>query len=327
MVIITQRPSRTITGPITSRWTAAHNPVIYKFARRDREVSAVIIVSGDLRLTMDSVAGLIVGQSVYVNTTKYKGVGTIDTITAPYIFVSGFENNGSDTTGYVNDIKRNYKIEIKIYEAGNNLLLGSTSCVPFTTGIGSKNLSLYVSAYLENKNDFGYDVVNQRDTDRFLKFYITYRETWTDGSADLITDAAQPIYAVNAAKQLGDLHGQNMGDYTPSYVPFQKGKFLTKFRRPVYFPGYPFSLSFIYSELANVTLSKRERRLNVNRAQQSENSLQLDAQEREAVNRITLTGGYPSNVKYITLDIITGDLIEDAYTYPGYVEDGYVAQL
>lgn len=326
MVTIISRPVRTV-DEIVSRWTASHNPVIYKFSRIDRNITAVIEAGGFLRLTLDDATGLEIGQSGYMNTSKYKGGVVIENISGSFIYVSGLTLNGSDTVGYFNEVKRNYRIEINIREAGNNKLLGSTSCVPFTDGKGQKDLSSYVSAYLKLINAFGYDVVNERDINASIKFYITYQEKWLGGSGDLVSDNAQPVYAVNAAKQIGDINGQNMAEYVLVYPSTRLAKWLTKFRRPVYFEGLPFSISFVHSEQLAVQITKKERHLNVNQSQVDEGSESLDIEQRESVNRLMLAGGYASTVKFIGLQLVSGAPAEPGYVYTGYVEEGYVAQL
>jgi hypothetical protein len=325
-VTITQRPSRS-NEDLTSRWTAAHNPVIYKFQRRDRSVTAVIVVGDEVRFTLDDATGLEVGYSVYVGTSKYKGYAVIESISSNFVYTSGLTPNGSDGAGYMNDTKRNYKINIKIYESGNNRLLGSTACVPFTNGAGTKDVGVYVAAYLKLINTFPYDVVNLRDVNSSIKFYITFQEVWTGGSVTLQSDISNPIYAMNAARQIGDNFGQNYHDYVLVYPNVRLAKFLTKFKRPVYFKGKPFAIGFIHSELLGVQLSKVERQLNANMVQVDEGTQALDIDQKESVNHMTIDGDYPDTVKYIALKINSGAPASSGYVYPGYVEDGYVEQI
>ena len=303
MVNITQRPTRTVD--ILSRWTAAHNPVIYKFSRRDREVTAIIVSGSYLRLSVDS-TGIVVGNKIYVGATKYKGVGTVVNVSSGVVYVSGFNVTlGDDGTGYINLSLRNYRIEISIYESGSNALLGLTSCVPFTNGAGTKDVGKYVSAYLKLQNTFAYDALNKRDTNGSIKFYITYKETYTGGGGDLVSDAAQPIYAVNAAKQIGDVNGQNMAEFVAAYPTTRTAKFLTKFKRPVYFEGLPFSIGFIYSELLGVQITKEETQLDVNMATQSVGYDNLDPEQKEGVNSLMLAGSYPANTRFVELQLLS----------------------
>lgn len=324
-VTITQRPTRT-NEALTSRWTAAHNPTIYKFQRTDRAITAVIVSGVQLRLSLTDVAGLAAGTMVYMNTTKYKGAVLIETVGVGAIWVSGMALNGSDGAGYLNETKRNYRIEIKIYEHGNNKLLGSTSCVPFTNGSGTKDLGVYVAAYLKLVNNFGYDVVNERDVNASIKFYITFQEVWSGGSNSVQSDQVNYIFAVNAARQIGDKFGQNMHDYVLVYPNIRPAKFLTKFKRPVYFKGQPFSIGFIHSELLSVQLTKVETHLNINKVQVSVGNESLDIEQRESINNLMLAGDYADSVKYIKVKITSGAPASSGYVYPGYVEEGYVAQ-
>jgi hypothetical protein len=325
MVTITQRPTKT-NEALTSKWTAAHNPVIYKFQRRDRDILSVIVAGSQLRISLNDATGLEVGTSVYVSTTKYKGAALIEIIIDDDIWVSGITPNGSDGAGYLNDTRRNYRIDIKIYESGNNKLLGATSCVPFNTGAGTKDLGVYVAAYLKLVNTFTYDAINKRDVNGSIKFYITFQEIWTGGIEDLQTDVASPIFAVNAARQIGEQFGQNMHPFVVVFPTTRTAKFLTKFKRPVYFTGKPFSIGFIYSELVSVQLHKVEQRLDVNKLQVSEVSTPLDTGQRESVNSLMLDEGYAANVRYVRLKLTSGAPVTEEYVYPGYVLTGYVAK-
>jgi hypothetical protein len=326
-VTITARPTRTDEA-LTSRWTAAHNPVIYKFQRRDRDISSVSESSGWLRLLMPDPSGLSVGDTVYINTFRYKGAVRIEATSVSAVWVSGLPYTGTDGAGYMNELsKRNYRIAINVYESGSDKLLGATSCVPFTDGSGKKDLGIYVAAYLKLVPTFEYDAVNKRDTNASLRFYITYQELWTGGSSDVFNDSVNYIYAVNAARQIGDSFGQNMHPYVLAYPTIRTAKFLTKFKRPVYFKGEPFSVGFIHSELLDVNLVKVETLLNINKAELAEGYDTLDVEQRESVNALMLAGDYASNVKYIRLKITSGEPAAPTYVYPGYVTDGYVAQL
>lgn len=325
-VTITQRPTRS-NEHLTSRWTAAHNPVIYKFQRRDREISGVTVNLGQLRLTLNDASGINPGDSVYVSTTKYKSPATVEAVAVSDIWVSGITPAGNDGTGYLNLSLRNYRIQINIYEVGNNRLLGSTACVPFTNGAGTKDLAIYLAAYLKLRNTITYEAVNERDVYGSIKFYITFQEFWEGGSGEVQSDASNFIFAVNAARQIGDKYGQNLSEFVVMAPTTRKAKFLTKFKRPVYFEGQPFAIGFIYSELTSLQLNKNEVRLNANMQQVSEQSTELNPDGREAVNALTLDGGYSSTVKYVRLKLTSGVPVTEAYVYPGYVEDGYVAKL
>lgn len=334
MITITERPLRTI-GALTSRWTAGHNPVVYKFERSDYDVTDVqptpALHGGSILVRIPAIGiGLHVGGSAYLGTVKYKGIGTIADVqesggTTTYVWLTGIAANGLDMGGKFNDLgRRNYRIEIQIKEAGSDKLLGVADVAPFTNGLGKIDLRRYLSAYLLLRNDFAYNTVNKRDVYGSVKFYITYQERWLGNDGPVISDSAQPIFVTNSAKQIMDKHGQNMAEYVISNV--SPAKFLTKFKSPVYWEGYPFSLSFIYSELLSFQVHKVEALLDVNKVQTGVNSAQLSDPERESVNRLMLDGGYGAATKYVRLKLRTGNPIPDDYVYPGYVDEGYVAQ-
>lgn len=330
MITITERPLRTI-GPLTSRWTAGHNPVVYTFERSDYDVaeaSYTAALGGTLRVRIDATGlGFEAGASVYLGTLKYKGIGVIEDVQegppGTTMWLSGFSDNGLDVSGKVNDLsRRNYRVEIRIREYGSNKLLGMVDVAPFTNGIGKIDLQRYLASYLLLRNDFAYNKVNQRDIYGSVKFYITYQERWLGNDGPEVSDIGQPIFVTNSAKQIMDKNGQNMAEYVLS--EYQPAKWLTTFKSPVYWEGYPFSLSLINSELLSMELHKNEALLDVNKQQIVQQSDLLDNNERQSVNRVMLKGSYGNNVQYVRLKINSGTPIADEYVYPGYVEAGYV---
>lgn len=104
-----------------------------------------------------------------------------------------------------------------------------------------------------------------------------------------------------------------------------RGKFLTMFPSPVYFEGYPFDLSFIYSkEYADSGVYVGRTELVLDASGETIHFHFLTLPERaQFVNRLMLEGGYPSNAKKIDFTLGWKDVyVEDGYVDEDYVEEG-----
>jgi hypothetical protein len=237
-----------------------------------------------------------------------------------------FTCSGIDSTSYY--------VVVEIYELTTALLLGKSTYKPFLNSAGTggavkADISHYVKAYLKNKYATPAGV-NARDINNTVGFYIIIKEYTVDGLLNSTTDQTNPIYALNAAKQIGDLYGSNMGEYYPwneDLGESRRAKFLTKFVQPRYFPGYPFTLSFIYANLSGVEIKRIEDKLDINSQHVSDTETQLDVTQVNAVNLLTLAGDYDPGIKFVNVSLKTGAALPETYTYLGYVEEGYTETI
>lgn len=160
--------------------------------------------------------------------------------------------------------KKNYRIEIEI-TSQSGVVTGQWS--PNTAGFTRADISAYLQGLVNAKDNFKYDVINWRDMDRAASFTVRYRAVW-DGDASVWYDAPQPYYVTWSAMQLGDLYGGNMAEYVPmvSGNTTLAAKWLTLFKEPTWTVGYPFDLSFIFSEyIIGSAVKMRTISLDINR--------------------------------------------------------------
>lgn len=233
---------------------------------------------------------------------------------------------------------QNTKIKIFVYEYGSNLLLGSDSYRPKLSRflerglktIYSYSLNVDISTILRSYLYSAYDVdfengINCKDNGNSIKIYIKYQVITSDTEGTIVSDESNYLYVTNTAKQPGDAYGQNMAEYVPYGVDgVIKAKFLSNFDEPVYFPGYPFTISFIYSEnIIGHELKLLEERKNINEAFVSDLETDLDITQGHFINYLKLQDSYDSNVKYVDISISTGAAVDELYVYVGYVENGY----
>jgi len=278
-------PSVTITGGNTSRWSAAFNPVVFTYLRKDFQVTSVTLdtLSGNAAISVncDTTA---VKNTIDANTQAIQNAALLDVVLTNInpvnvylnagIYVSTFQVNSATTdgtlvlntpfsstaTGYVNvNLLRPYyqvRTQISYYDAGSGQQNTITSTNrPDSTGLVKADISNFLQSLLRAKDDSDFTQINYRDGNLSACYQIAYAEYWdgklSNGQALQYIPITDPYYVLYAAKQLGDRYGGNLA----AYVPFpsvtdssQLAKWVTDFAEPAYSNGYPFDIGFIYSE-------------------------------------------------------------------------------
>lgn len=241
-----------------------------------------------------------------------------------------FEFLATDLTG-----KTNYYVQIEVYEYVSNVLLSRKNYRPFSDGTFRVDVSGQLVSYLKPENNFQYDQINKRAVLSNVRYYLKWQEIYDEGIDAQVTDVYQ-YTAHNSALQLGffdeiESVGPNLRDYTPFPVEVpepNKMRFLTKFEKPSYWPGYPFDLSWLYTEnIAGFDVRRVEDRKALNGGSLGVFDAQLLSTEINSMNRMQINGGYPSTVKEVDVYLSLGAAIPDNYVYPGYVETGYTEIL
>lgn len=267
--LLIKDPSVAVNGNI-SRWSAAFNPIVFSYQRRDFEVVSVtkdpilnwprVTISGDLSSMAD-------GDLIYVKAGPYDGTFSYNPINATqnsFVITTPFTVTTSSGFANANRLKPYYRLLTKIFyqdaQTGADASIISTNR-PDNTGLIKADLSNFLQSLLVAKDDSDYMQANFKDSNLSAAYRIAYAEQWdisagapfTNNDRDGVhtsnwIDVAEPYYVVYAAKQLGERYGGNLA----AYVPFANGqppaKWVTDFAEPAYSNGYPFDIGFIYSE-------------------------------------------------------------------------------
>ncbi|CAM3789368.1 hypothetical protein MUGA111182_09785 [Mucilaginibacter galii] len=271
-----------------SRWSAAFNPIVFTYQRRDFYISdtyatafgqnTTFVINASLSSNTISVTS---GDMVYINTGDYDGVYKIagvdtynNTITIDVAYSSP-----ANKTGFINinKFKPYYQVNTQIeYEDPITLKTNTITCThrPNLNGVVKADISSFLQSLLRAKDDSNFTRINFRDSNLSASYKIKYAEVWqnpaTGGKAgDVYIDAGKPYYVMYSARQLGDTFGGNMA----AYVPFKtvdgasrRARWITDFAEPAYSTGYPFDIGFIYGEeLAGLDVYVEITPLDVNR--------------------------------------------------------------
>ncbi|TWR24643.1 hypothetical protein FPZ42_16260 [Mucilaginibacter achroorhodeus] len=266
--LLVSDPSVNLPGGNISRWSAAFNPIIFTYQRRDFDVTALELNTADNNtrvITNTDVSSVTDGDLIYIKTPAcegtYKVLARFDnqTLVIDIPFTFG-DNTAADRSGFINinRLRPYYKMLTRI--SFFDKLTGKASTItstnrPDNKGITRADISNFLQSLLKAADSSDYAAINFRDDNLSASYQIAYAQHWDDGTdnghtTDFIS-IEKPYYVLYSARQLGDKYGGNMAAYVPfTNAPngIEKARWITDFAEPAYSNGYPFDLSFIYSE-------------------------------------------------------------------------------
>lgn len=312
----------------TSRWSSVHHPIEFQLQRKDQLFNSSFVSLGGRTFVMiggipDSVA---VGQTITIFPNAFQQGFLHQQINRATAKITSINGNaiGTDLTrpfppagGYVlyPDAFKNYFVITDILgvdESNNYSLIGSVSSKSDINGIIKINVQKWVKSQAIYENEFLYNVINKLMLGEGSKFNAEYREAF-NGEVLPKENINSLYFWINSTKQIQEIYGSNMGDFVPTIdgTRTDKAKFQSVFDKPTFFPGYPHSLNFIYSNnIQNFQLTRHERQLDINGdLVGSETSDDIDHSQREFANRLMIAQGYPSNVKEVEVWIESGSEI------------------
>ena len=345
---ITEYPQRIVdNNPLfISKWSAINHSIIFGMERQDypvqlfynsgTEVMAAIITVGTM---IDSP---LPGDEVYIESTAASGTFVIDTFVLPntFTFLPQAITTPFGPSGFINLFSRkNYFIRTNVWGVNENNqyeLIGQSRNKPDSTGRGSVDVSSFLKNIIGYQDNFKYDVLNEKDETLGSPYNITYSENWQlfEGEFSGLSNTLLR-FGVNSAKQIQDLYGQNMGEYVPFWIdlltPVPFAKFLSDFESPTYFPGFPFSLSFIYSEyLVGIETFRHQENFDLNGNLATViPPIELSNGNTQEVNRLLIDeGSFPTSTLVADVWLETEGVIDCVeYLQPGYVQIGYVEEI
>ncbi len=331
MIVITDFPTKLVNGSNTtpSRWSSVHQPIFFKGCRRDANVSQVQLLNGVFRVLLPTAppAGLVAGMKCWLVSGQTNTEVTVIAVSGNQIAVSGNVAPYS-VGGYINytDLRRNYYTTLTVYvttESNTYQRVGAQDVRPAPNGVFDFDPHGYLLSYAELDDRFLYNAINKKQVKQGSRFVFTYTENWTGSSnAESAKSSTNTFYWANGIKQLQQKYNFNLGAHV-LFPTIDTARFMSDFEKPTYFPGFPFSLSFIWSDrVAGRQLQRVEDDFVGAVA-----TTNLDASQGLAVNRMMLAGGYPSSVSEIDVWLNDNGNIPIRYVADGYVATGFVAPM
>lgn len=332
------------------RYNSNRQPYIFTFQRADAPIT-VSNLNGYFYLTttqldwgvlniLNIVAGDVI--TIVINGNPYTGkVVTLNVnneIETDIPFVSNSVN-----VGFINWAKKNaYKFFIQVYayipSTQQTEYLGEVFGTPAKNGICKFDVRTLLEYKMEKRNKFKFNTVHQSEYSGWNYFTVKWKKTYIEDNnvintnyiddVELINSVETPVtyFSVDGAKQLLTTYGQNYADYYPQRVTGVNAKFLTLFDKPTYFIGYPFSLTFIYTEegMQGFSVTREEDKFDLN----GNNVGHVDAnfnpsKQKLGLHQLTLNGTYGADVTNVDVWLESGAVASNFYVEEDYVADNY----
>ncbi|MFD2145482.1 hypothetical protein [Mucilaginibacter antarcticus] len=272
--LLVKEPSVAV-GSNISRWSAAFNPIVFTYQRKDFAVTNANLnsVDGKAKLFVNTDTSAVKpGDIVYVDAGVYKGTFKVTAIGSNFVVIDAPYTSTAIGFININSLRPYYKVitEISYTDVYGQVKTLQSSNRPDGKGLVKTDLSNFLQSLLQVKDGSDYTRTNYRDNNLSASYQVKYAQQWDDAAGGAILSnwisIPQQYYVVYAAKQLGQQYGGNLAEY----VPFTNGqplaKWLTDFSEPVYSNNYPFDIGFIYSEqLLGLDIYLELTLLNINR--------------------------------------------------------------
>jgi len=331
MITILNGPAIAVNGNL-SKWFPAHQPISFKLKREDAKVLQRYKIDNEIHFKMSSVPTSVkAGQTItYVRNTVTVTL-VINSIVGNYIkvpFTASF-NTGVMGVMLFSDAYLGYHVETRVSYIDASLTyrtIGTLKTKTDSFGISKVSVQELLKTKLDNSNLFLYDKINRKQLNEGSGFNIQVREIYNDYTSSWSSLSSNNAnYFVNGSKQLQDPNNYNMGEFVTK-LNFAENKFLSVFSKPTYFVGYPFSLSFIYSDLLlNMQITRNEETFDLNNGTVATTVDNLISSDLRNVNRLMLKQSYPSTVKTLQVWLSSTGIatINNIVSKDTYVRDAF----
>lgn len=335
MIQVIQFPIRNLNDntALPSRWSAVHHPILFKLCRKDVNVVQVQYLNGLFRAILQTVpADLAVGQTCRLVSGQTNADIVVTGISGNQITMTGNIAPYS-TGGYLNLVsaRKNYIVDVRVLAVDNTNTyypVGNIEVKPGPDGTFPINPAGYVKAIAEMTDSFLYNQINKRIVGAGSRFNFQFRESWIgyDGEYSTLSNS-NVFYWTNATKQLQQRYNFNVAEHV-IFPNINTTKFMSDFEVPTYFPGFPFSLSFIWSDrVTSNQLQRVEEQFTQANVSTGTATTTLDGSQNLAVNRMLISGTYPSTTNRIEVWLNDNGVQPIRYVNPGYVLSGYTGVL
>lgn len=251
-----ETPARELPTTVLSRWVAVHNPVMFRFQFASDvayNASSYSIVGGQLVIQLDTNIGTALQIGDFIRITDgidfyYPSITKVEDIGSP--IVTKLTTNFTQNFGFTNVVDKwfenDYFVSVLVNVEGE--FIAQAEYYPFKDGRINADVSEFLRTQLKAIEEYNFNDENQKDTNLSKQFKLVYTEYYRGNYRTC--EESDVFHATNAANQILDEYDSNRGEYVPSILPVSpeqviKGKWLTKFDKPIVYDGYPFSLSFI----------------------------------------------------------------------------------
>lgn len=269
--VLTADPSVDFGNGNLARWNSAFNPVVFKYQRKDFQVTSITVAPDGINILVSINANVSAvkprsnistgnvlqptvtsaGDYVYLQTANYSGSYEV-LVTNSGSLVVNCPFVANDGSGFVNinSLRPYYQLQTQITyvdPVSNKFKTITSTNTPDSAGYCRVDLSNFLQSLVQAKDNSNYSAINYRDMQLSASYTVKYAEVWAGNNPTWVS-ITRPYYVVYSAKQLGDKYGGSLAEYVPFLLGYQPAKWITDFVNPVYNYLFPFDLGFIFSE-------------------------------------------------------------------------------
>ncbi len=250
-------PQTTLPDGHICKFSHGFNPVYVDLQRKDMTIFNISAYTANkMALIISDNSIFTVGEKVYVsiesNELNFDGIfEIIEIVSTNFIIIDKTYQALTGVSGFVNTpSRRNYKVLIRLNISGT--LTTIRDFVPNNKGVARCYLNSILIDYFSKLPEFDYTELIQSVKDYVISFQILKKEEWigSDEKGDAITGSWR---AVNAVQQLNNDNRMILREvYYESGSVKSEADFLTAFQEPVFYIGFPFTVSAL---IGNSTLN------------------------------------------------------------------------
>jgi hypothetical protein len=243
-------------------FNAVGNPIIYNLRREDYTYNQVNNSGGFAQFQIngtDLTAYFEVTNDIYAEVYGIGGVSAVafsggnTLITTDLAYIAG-------GTGYINNLSKrtDYKIEVEVFDSVTEESLGPRIVHnPDLAGEVKADVSGTIRPHLVA--DWTQTTLNDPEEGTSKKVFIEYQEFYDEEYKDIVSDDLNPIIGVLSIMHLLQNSPPNFARYANggnllSFCPEDDTrKWLTRFPQPSMWRGWPFDLSFLWSDFLEIS--------------------------------------------------------------------------
>ena len=334
--ILTYRPTVTVgTGEeVEVKWFAVGSgyPNIFKFQRQDFYLGTILqstLYTGKIMAFVASSGGFAleskVGSAVTIISPTYGtqrgNILAIQTNSgAPLVHID-IDYQGDEFLGGVGNVgvinllsdRLGYQAEFTFTNALTNEVLGTQKVSSLINGDIFLDINSFLNKFIADKPLNTFPTVNVSEEGSSIPFLISWKETGFPFASSQVRSITDTFYGAMCANQLQDPYGGNLADHTillngGDSGNGHKGKFLTVFEEPIYYPGYPFSIGFVIQDVVGFAqdIAKKEEQIDAAGNIIATTTPILQDTDYTKIHQLVLDGTYSPNVECIDVALDTG---------------------
>lgn len=249
-VVLVQEPVKLIgTSSSYSRLSNIHQPIYFIFRRQDGTIDSVTNDGGKVKITTTDdfvLSDIPVGSKVKIVSDVYNGIYEVLESNPPTEFTLDLTYS-SDAIGYVNFYGREnwyLNIEVKIKTVNGYLSAGFLNLREDNDDLVKVNVAPLLKSYTLMNDKFNYEDFCFADEYESNYFDVWKLEKYKASDLSATKVNSSRLYWVNSINQPRYRSGSNMEYFMLGDLD-NLIKWLTPFKRPTAWKGFPFCMNFL----------------------------------------------------------------------------------